>query len=172
MKKTKFICSPQELADSLLQCFLLDVRTSAEFRESHIEGSFLQPLAELNPEEVKSLIKDKSACVVICGSGKRAEKAAQELRASGMDAVVVLEGGIQAWEEAGLPLERSIKAVSLERQVRISAGILVALGTLLAWLVSPAWLILPGIVGCGLVFAGITDTCGMGLLLAKMPWNR
>ena len=86
---------------------------------------------------------------------------------------VLIEGGILAWEEAGLPAvygER--KVISLERQVRIAAGALVLTGVLLGWLVHPAWLGLAGFVGAGLMFAGITDTCGMAMLLARMPWNR
>ena len=98
--------------------------------------------------------------------------AASKLRNAGIESVTVLEGGIQAWEEAGLPVLRGQATVSLERQVRIAAGTLVAAGSLSAYFVSPVWLILPGFVGCGLVFAGITDTCGMALLLAHMPWNK
>jgi hypothetical protein len=73
---------------------------------------------------------------------------------------------------AGLPVVRGSKAISLERQVRMAAGSLVLLGILLAWLVHPACYGLSALVGAGLVFAGMTNTCGMGLLLARMPWNR
>ena len=83
-----------------------------------------------------------------------------------------VEGGTQAWEQAGLPVVRGKKTISLERQVRIAAGALVFLGTILGAAVSPYLLIIPGFVGAGLVFAGITDTCGMGMMLAKMPWNQ
>jgi hypothetical protein len=74
--------------------------------------------------------------------------------------------------QAGLPLVRGKKAISLERQVRITAGTLVLLGTVLGWLVHPAFIGLSAFVGGGLVFAGITDTCGMGMILAVMPWNQ
>jgi rhodanese-related sulfurtransferase len=168
----KDTCSPRELADSVADCFLLDVRTAAEYRERHIDGSVLIPMTQVNPDKVKELSQGKSACVVICASGKRASMTAAKLREAGANRTQVLEGGIQAWEGAGLPVIRGKAAVSLERQVRIAAGTLVATGCLLAWLVNPAWLILPSFVGCGLVFAGITDTCGMGLLLAYMPWNK
>ena len=83
-----------------------------------------------------------------------------------------MEGGTLACVEAGLPVVRGRKAISLERQVRIAAGLLVLLGALLGWLVHPAFVGLSAFVGAGLVFAGVTDTCGMGLLLARMPWNR
>lgn len=83
-----------------------------------------------------------------------------------------VEGGTLAWEGAGLPVVRGRRVISLERQVRIAAGALVVAGVLLGWLVHPAFLGLSAFVGAGLVFAGVTDTCGMGLLLARMPWNR
>ena len=74
--------------------------------------------------------------------------------------------------ESGLPVVRGKKAISLERQVRIAAGLLVLLGAVLGWLVHPAFVGLSAFVGAGLVFAGVTDTCGMGMLLARMPWNQ
>ena len=86
--------------------------------------------------------------------------------------VVNVEGGTLAWAEAGLPVVRGKKAVSLERQVRIAAGSLVVLGAALSWLLHPAFIALSAFVGAGLIFAGVTDTCGMGMLLARMPWNQ
>ena len=74
--------------------------------------------------------------------------------------------------DAGLPVVRGKKAVSLERQVRIAAGSLVVIGVALGLLVHPVLFGLSGFVGAGLVFAGVTDTCGMGMMLARMPWNR
>jgi hypothetical protein len=74
--------------------------------------------------------------------------------------------------DAGLPLNRWTKSMSLERQVRIAAGVLVFIGAGLGYFVNPAWIVLPAFVGAGLVFAGITDTCGMGMLIALMPWNN
>ena len=85
---------------------------------------------------------------------------------------VNVEGGTLAWEQAGLPVVRGKKAMSLERQVRIAAGSLVVLGTALGAFVHPGFLGLSAFVGAGLVFAGVTDTCGMGMVLARMPWNR
>jgi Protein of unknown function (DUF2892) len=86
--------------------------------------------------------------------------------------VVNVEGGMLACIEAGLQVVRGKKAISLERQVRIAAGLLVVLGSLLGWFVHPAFIGLSAFVGAGLLFAGITDTCGMGMLLARMPWNQ
>ena len=86
--------------------------------------------------------------------------------------MVNVEGGTSAWDEAGLPVERGKEAVSLERQVRIAAGFLVFVGTTLGVVHHEYWLGIPAFVGAGLMFAGITDTCGMGMMLAKMPWNQ
>jgi rhodanese-related sulfurtransferase len=103
----------------------------------------------------------------------RAAQAAEKFAAAGQDRGVVIAGGTQAWIQAGLPVDRgAAKVISLERQVRIAAGSLVLLGLLLGWLVHPAFFGLSAFVGAGLIFAGITDVCGMGLLLARMPWNQ
>ena len=98
--------------------------------------------------------------------------AAEALEGKGFTNLSVMEGGVNQWKSEGLPVKEGKGVMSLERQVRIAAGALVAIGAALAWSVSPAWVILPGFVGCGLVFAGITDTCGMGMMMAKMPWNK
>ena len=86
--------------------------------------------------------------------------------------MVCVEGGTAAWEQAGLSVVRERRVMSLERQVRIAAGTLVLVGTGLGAFVHPLFLGIAAFVGAGLVFAGITDTCGMGLILAKMPWNN
>lgn len=108
----------------------------------------------------------------ICRSGSRGRQACERFHAAGFTNVVNVEGGTQAWERAGLPVVQGKKAISLERQVRIAAGTLVLLGTVLGVFVHPAFLGLPAFVGAGLAFSGITDTCGMGMMLARMPWNR
>jgi rhodanese-related sulfurtransferase len=146
---------------------LLDVRTPAEYGEVHIAGSELMPLDRLRPEEVKS-----RNCVVICRSGKRAEQAWQKLNAAGCEGLRILDGGVMAWEAAGLPVNRGKKVLSLERQVRVAAGLLVLTGVILGTWVHPGFHGLAGFVGAGLVFAGLTDWCGMAMLLAKMPWNQ
>jgi hypothetical protein len=110
--------------------------------------------------------------VLVCRSGKRAEQAYQKLQATGCENLEVLDGGVIAWESAGLPVVRGVRAISLERQVRITAGLLVLLGVILGTWVHPAFYGLSAFVGAGLVFAGITDWCGMAMVLAKMPWNR
>jgi rhodanese-related sulfurtransferase len=109
---------------------------------------------------------------VICQSGNRSSKACGAFVAAGFNNVVNVDGGTTAWNKAGLPVNRGKKAVSLERQVRIAAGLLVFAGTALGVFVHEYWLGLPAFVGAGLTFAGITDTCAMGMLIAKMPWNQ
>lgn len=153
---------------------LLDVRTPAEFETIHAEGARLIPLDELTPEQ---FIKERNGhagetVYVLCGGGGRAAKAAQRLQQAGLEQIRVIDGGTRAWEAAGLPVQRGRQTMSLERQVRIAAGALVLLGVLLGWLVHPALYLLAAFVGGGLILAGITDTCGMAMLLAKLPWNR
>jgi len=164
--------TPAEVQASANRALLLDVRSPAEFEGAHIAGSILHPLGELDFVAVQKLAAEKSECVIICRSGNRARQAAEKLVANGLANLQVLEGGLIAWEAAGLPLERGRETISLERQVRIAAGALVLTGVVLGWLVNPALFGLSAFVGAGLVFAGITDTCAMGLLLAKMPWNQ
>jgi rhodanese-related sulfurtransferase len=108
----------------------------------------------------------------ICRSGARGRQACEKLLQAGFAHAINVEGGTLACLEAGLPVVRGKKAISLERQVRIAAGSLVLLGAVLGWLVHPALIGLSAFVGAGLIFAGITDTCGLGMVLARMPWNQ
>ena len=167
--------SPQELQrrhDAGEPLRLIDVRTPVEFREVHIPFAHNRPLDALRADAVSAERAEGQPLYVICRSGKRAQKACEKLAAAGQTNLVNVEGGTQAWEQAGLPVSRGKKAISLERQVRICAGFLVFAGALLGLLVHPGFLAIPIFVGAGLLFAGITDTCGMGMLLARMPWNR
>jgi rhodanese-related sulfurtransferase len=153
---------------------ILDVRTPVEFARIHAVGARLMPLDELDPAAVSSERGDsQEPILVICQSGGRAAKACERLQLSGLNQVYCIEGGTAAWEKMGLPVERGdTKVISLERQVRIGAGSLVLLGLALAWAIHPAFLAIPVIVGAGLVFAGITDYCGMAMVLGKMPRNK
>ena len=160
-----------DVPSRLPAALLLDVRTPAEFRESHIQGAVLHPITELNPDFVRTQLGGDRECIIVCGSGGRARKAADSLCAAGLSHIKILEGGMKAWTSHGLPTIDGAKTVSLERQVRISAGSLVLLGALLGYFVNPAWIALSGFIGAGLVFSGVTDTCGMALMLARMPWN-
>ena len=149
---------------------LLDVRTPVEHEQIHAPGATLLPLSEVDGESVSELANGRPV-YLLCQSGNRARQAAQKLERAGLTSVTVLEGGMKAWEAAGLPVQRGRATISLERQVRIAAGTLVFTGVVLGFFVHPGFYGLSAFVGAGLVFAGITDTCGMGLILARMPWN-
>ena len=153
---------------------LIDVRTPVEYQEVHAEHARLVPLDGLDPRAVMESRNDTKdrPLYTICRSGSRGRQAAEKFLAAGYTNVVNVEGGTIAWEQARLPVVRGEKAMSLERQVRIAAGSLVVLGTALGACVHPAFLGLAAFVGAGLVFAGATDTCGLGMVLARMPWNR
>jgi rhodanese-related sulfurtransferase len=150
---------------------LIDVRTPVEFREIHVSYARNVPLdsignqAAVGPDTGRTLY-------VICHTGGRSAKACEKLLGSGYRDVVSVEGGTSAWDADGLPVVRGKKAVSLERQVRIAAGSLVVAGVALGFAIHPAFFGLSGFVGAGLIFAGITDTCAMGMVIAKMPWNQ
>lgn len=152
---------------------LIDVRTPVEFREVHAESARNVPLSDLDPAAVMSARAGgpDQPLYVICQSGSRGRQACAKFQAEGFTNVVNVEGGTRAWVASGLPVVRGKKTISLERQVRIAAGALVLLGVGLGF-VHPAFFGIAAFVGAGLVFAGVTDTCGMGLLLARMPWNR
>ncbi len=170
--------TPRQLNDRLLKgekLHLLDVRTPAEHAEIHVPGVYLVPLNRLDAAQlagVNGFAKDQPL-YIFCRSGDRANQAALKLEKSGYRECHVVEGGTEAWTNAGLPVERGTsKVLSLERQVRIAAGTMVLIGVLLAQLASPAFIWLSGFIGVGLTFSGITGWCGMGMLLAKMPWNQ
>lgn len=167
---------PQELIELCKQgktINLIDVRTPVEYREMHAEFARNVPLEQLDVTAFKQAYGRAAdqPLYVICRSGGRGQQACERLLRSGFTTVVNIEGGTMAWVEAGLPVVRGQKAFSLERQVRIAAGSLVLLGAALSF-VNTAFLGLSAFVGAGLLFAGITDTCGMGLILARMPWNQ
>lgn len=153
---------------------LIDVRTPVEYREVHVEFARNIPLDQLDPAKVIEARNGSSSepLYLVCRSGGRSQQACEKFLKAGYANVINVEGGTLACQSAGLPLVQGKKSISLERQVRIAAGSLVLLGLLLGWLVHPYLVGLSAFVGAGLVFAGVTDTCGMGMLLARMPWNK
>jgi rhodanese-related sulfurtransferase len=168
--------TPQELAQlrkaSGQHVVLIDVRTPVEFREVHVDFAHNVPLDRLDPAAIRAERSGSAEPLfVICRSGSRGRQACEQLAATGLN-VVNVEGGTAAWDAAGLPVVRGQRAISLERQVRIAAGFLVLLGAVLALTVHPYFIGLSAFIGAGLMFAGITDTCGMGMILARMPWNQ
>jgi len=150
---------------------VIDVRTGAEFDAEHIPGARLIPVDQIaaRADEVRAVPAPR---LLLCRSGSRAttaQKALEKLHVAGLS---IVEGGISAYAAAGGVTVKGRKRMSIERQVRIGAGTFVLAGVLLGVFVNPLFLILSGFVGAGLIFAGITDWCGMGILLGKMPWNK
>jgi rhodanese-related sulfurtransferase len=167
--------TPEELRELLgsdKDVRLIDVRRTPEFREVHVVGARSVPYGRLSTEQLLTDGDETSPYYFICTAGKRSEKACEKARKLGLANVVSVEGGTNGCVAAGLPVERGRKAFSLERQVRIAAGAMVFIGAVLALTVHPYWAALPAFVGAGLVYAGITNSCGMALVLAELPWNR
>lgn len=150
---------------------LLDVRTPGEFENAHIAGAYNLPLDQLH-EHASEVRHARGSVVVICQSGRRAQQAEQLLRTSGMANVHVLDGGMKEWIARGMAVRRIRARVSLERQVRMLAGAIVAVGSIAALTFSPLAAVVPLLIGSGLVFSGVTDTCGMAMVLSKLPYNR
>ena len=167
-------------AAELVACFearnsleLLDVRTPPEYASAHVPGARLIPLNQLKVEAFLANHEPGTPIYVLCQAGQRAGKAIEQFERAGCDDCVLVEGGTQAWIDAGLPVHRGIrKVLPLIRQVQIVVGAISAAGAILALTVNPWLAVVPLFIGCGLLFAGITGTCGMALLLARMPWNR
>lgn len=151
---------------------LIDVRTPAEFQEIHVSIAKNLPLDQLSAANLAAGRDPNQPLYVICRSGARGSQACVKLLKAGIENVVNVEGGTMAWDKAGLPVVRGKATLSLDRQVRIAAGFLAFCGAVLALTVDPRWALLSGCVGAGLMHAGITNSCMMGMMLAKMPWNQ
>lgn len=151
------------------KALLVDVRSASEFASGHVPGAINVPMDQI---EARLADLDPSLpLVLVCQSGQRARITAG-LLAPCRPQVAVLEGGTNAWAQAGLPLVTSVKTRwSLERQVRLGAGLLVLTGVALALTVNSHWLFLSAFIGLGLSFSGVTDICPMAILLGLMPWN-
>jgi rhodanese-related sulfurtransferase len=151
---------------------LLDVRTPAEYESVHISGSYNVPLDTLGEHAAEIRENVNAPVVFVCQSGARSRQAEAALKRVGMPQLHVLDGGLNGWVVSGKPVRRGRERISLERQVRIAAGALAAAGGLLAVKAHPRFGLLSAFVGGGLLFAGVTDTCGMARLLAKLPYNQ
>ena len=169
--------APQQLAElrrAGRQIDLIDVRRPVEYRDVHVEFARSIPFDQLDPAALRNTGSGsgQEPLYVICGAGVRSRQACAKLQAAGLSNVVNVEGGTRAWNAAGLPVVRGQGNMSLERQVRIAAGLLVVFGSVLGYFVSPYWIALAAMVGAGLAYAGITNSCGMASLLVRMPWNQ
>ncbi|MBX9686877.1 MAG: rhodanese-like domain-containing protein [Candidatus Obscuribacterales bacterium] len=148
---------------------LIDVRSPIEFETEHIEGSINVPLELIDTKHEE--IPRKGKLVIICRSGKRAERAAYTLLGHGFQPGV-LEGGILSWKKAGLALIEGRKRISIERQIQLIVGLGVLTGLSLGFVLNPYFFLIPAFFGAGLTFAGLTGTCALGILLGKAPWNQ
>ena len=150
---------------------VVDIRTGAEVAGERVPGAVHIPLEHIRDraDEIRAIPAPR---LLLCHTGSRAEMAKRTLESMGMGGLIVLDGGIVAYRQAGGVTEQGKRVMSLERQVRIAAGTLVVIGCALGTFVHPWLYALAAFVGAGLVFAGLTDTCGMGLMLARMPWNQ
>jgi len=152
---------------------VLDVRTPSEYASAHVPGAKLIPLNELKAGAILAQHKPGTPIYVLCQAGMRASKAIEQFERAGCNDSVLVEGGTQAWIDAGLPVHRGARSVlPLMRQVQIVAGTISATGAIMAFAVNPWFAVLPLFIGCGFVFAGVTGTCGLALFLARMPWNH
>ena len=153
---------------------MLDVRTPPEHQAAHVQNVTLIPLDSLDPAAfVARRSKPDAPLYVFCQAGGRARKAIEKFQAAGFTQCVLVEGGMNAWLEANLPAVRQASSVlPLMQQVQITVGFLSSTGAALALFVNPKFAWIPLFIGCGLLFAGLTGTCALALLLAKMPWNR
>lgn len=172
--------SPQQLHDAQSRgeyIPVVDVRTPAEYRAGHIAGAQLIPIEELSADILqqrfmRSDLGHTKTLYLTCLAGPRAQQAAEHLQQIGLGNVVLIEGGIQGWQQAGLPLRRCGKAIALERQVQIAIGSLLVMKVLLGFSVHELFFAFTAVIGTGLIVAGTTRWCGMAKLMARMPWNR
>lgn len=160
-----------ELLSKDAECQVIDVREYSEFNSERITDAQLMPLS--NFEKHAAEIDRTKPLYLMCRSGNRAKQAAERLEKKGFTDIHVIEGGMLAWSNANLPIIKGESKVwSLERQVRFTAGLVVLAGILLAVLIHPYAVLISALIGAGLVFSAATDTCAMGMILARMPWNK
>ncbi len=165
--------SPQQVRERINagNAVLVDIREPDEFARSHVKGAQSQPLSTW--EKAHLSIDPDADVIFTCRSGMRTAGACDRLAARVNGDAFVLDGGLDAWAKAGLPVETNADApMEIMRQVQIAAGSLVLIGVLLGFLAAPAWFALSGFVGAGLTFAGVSGFCGMARLLMLAPWNR
>lgn len=164
---------PKTVADGLKtgRFHLIDIRETDEYAREHISGAVSLPLSRVEQADVK--LEAGRTVVFHCKSGMRTEANCAKLAARVDGDALILEGGLDAWKKAGLPVKDNAKApLPMNRQVQITAGTLVLAGALIGTFLHPAGYALSGFIGAGLIFAGASGWCGMANVLAAMPWNR
>jgi rhodanese-related sulfurtransferase len=150
---------------------ILDVRTPSEHNSERILGTTNIPLDEI--EKHLDELRGYKHVYVHCASGNRSSQACQKLSTLGLDNIINVEGGLSAWKDAGFPIFKNESApLPIPQQVHVVAGSLVLTGAVLGLLLNPLFILISAFVGAGLTYAGLSGTCMMGVLLARMPWNR
>jgi len=168
------IClAPETVKDHLGDIAVIDVRTPGEFESVHLPSSRNFPLDDLSGhvDEIRGLRDAGRELVLVCRSGARAHQAQEQLASAGLPDVPILEGGMLAWQAADGPVVQDVIRWDLERQVRLVAGGIVAASVAVSTVYPPARFV-AGAVGAGLVTASVTNTCAMGMLLSRLPYNR
>ena len=178
MKTNISILSARELERKIREeeIRVIDVRTPGEFGNKRISRSLNIPLNAFG-EEISELTTDDEKGLplcIVCQSGVRAEKASKMLSADQFESVFLLAGGLDNWVHEKLPVEKDAREViPLDRQVRITIGTLILIGTAACYFLEDTrWLLAPAFFGAGLVFSGVTGFCGLAKILSVMPWNR
>ncbi|MFM7029383.1 MAG: rhodanese family protein [Chakrabartia sp.] len=173
MASTLIALRPAEVQARLAdgRAVLVDIREPDEFARTHIAGALSQPLSQWEAAHLS--VAPGADVIFTCRSGMRTAGACHRLAARVEGAAFVLEGGLDGWARAGLPVAHDARMpIDIMRQVQIVAGLLVLIGTLLGLFVAPGFFGIAAFVGAGLATAGITGFCGMARLLALAPWNR
>jgi rhodanese-related sulfurtransferase len=155
---------------------LVDVRTPGEYAHGHAQGAVSLPLDAIDADQLAmrlgSSAGTESPLYLICASGQRAEMAARRLHAQSLDNLTLVDGGTEGWVKSGLPVQRTTQTLSLEQQTQIALGVLMLLTLAKGILLHPLFFALVGLLGIGLIVAGITARCSLTSLVARLPWNR
>ncbi|MHC4122910.1 MAG: MBL fold metallo-hydrolase [Planctomycetota bacterium] len=166
--------SPRQAQDIILkdpETVFLDVRSVLEYADSNIKDSLNIPIDTLL-FRIDELRQKKKKYIVFCRTGNRSPMAADMLIQSGIHGVKVMEGGMLRWQKEKMPFIKGVSGISLERQIKMIAGSLVLTGLLLSLFVHKGFIAISIFVCCGLIYAGITDNCLLGMLLMKLPYNK
>ncbi len=173
MADTAYCIDATDLRDRLDEVTVVDVRTPGEFEAVHVPQARNRPLDDLEEhvDELRSLVDESREVVLVCRAGSRAHQAQEQLASAGLPDLPILEGGMLAWQQAGGPVVQDVIRWDLERQVRLVVGLIVVASIALSLVVPPARFV-AGAVGLGLIFAAVTNTCMLGMMISRLPYNR
>ncbi len=163
----------RQLIDSGRRLDVIDVRTPAEFQSVHVTVARNVPLDQLDPVAIQAARSDRvrEPLYVVCRSGARGQQACERFITAGYSNVINVEGGTSACETAGIQVVKGKRSMPINCQVQVIVGTMIVVGSALSYL-NPAWAWLAAIMGVGLLYSGLTDSCVMGMFLSRMPWNQ